>query len=403
MMPRQRRARPSARDHEGPAWLAELGPSAEFRATARRRLPPFLFHYLDGGSGEERTLAANSADMATVMLAQRVLASLAEVTTTTTLFPGPDAQTLAMPLALAPVGLGGMYARRGEIRAARAAHACGVPFCQSTVSLCALEEVVAGAKVPPWFQLYMIRDRAFMADLLDRAWTAGCRTLVFTVDMPAPGVRHRDARAGMSGPAAPLRRILQAVAHPQWALDVGLLGRPHRLGNLAAVLGQSSGMNDYMGWLAANFDPSIGWADLDWIRDRWRGTLVIKGILHPDDARAARQLGADGIVVSNHGGRQLDGAPSTISVLPAIADAVGRAMTVLLDSGVRSGSDVARAVASGADAVMIGRPWVYALAAGGETALVRLLKAFEHELRVTMTLAGTADIAALRAGGLHHG
>ena len=241
----------------------------------------------------------------------------------------------------------------------------------------------------------MIRDRAFMGDLLDLAREAGSEALLFTVDMPVPGIRYRDARAAMSGPYAPFRRVAQALCHPRWAWDVGLRGRPHRLGNLAPVLGRASGMNDYIGWLGANFDPSIAWKDLDWIRARWNGPLIIKGILDPEDAREAAAIGADGVVVSNHGGRQLDGARSTARALPAVAEAVGDRLTVLADGGVRTGLDVVRMLALGADGVLLGRAWLYALAAAGEAGVARLLDMFAAEMRVAMALSGVTRVSQI--------
>jgi L-lactate dehydrogenase (cytochrome) len=289
-----------------------------------------------------------------------------------------------------------MYHRRGETQAARAARAAGIPFCLSTVSLCSLAEVVrAAGSEHVWFQLYVMRDRAFMRDLLSTAHAAGVRALVFTVDMPVPGARYRDAHSGMSGPRAPLRRLLQAIGKPGWAWDVGLHGRPHRLGNLEPVLGKASGLNDYMGWLGSNFDPSIVWKDLDWIRASWKGPLIIKGILDPEDARAAADIGADGIVVSNHGGRQLDGVLSSTRALPAIADAVGDRLTVLADSGIRSGLDVVRMLALGARGVLLGRAWLFALAARGEAGVAQLLELISREMRVAMTLTGAHSIAEI--------
>lgn len=363
----------------------------DFREAARRRLPPFLFHYMDGGAGAELTLERNRTDLAEVALRQRVLANVADIRLDTELF----GRSHALPVALAPIGLGGMYARRGEVQAARAAKAKGVPFCLSTVSLCGFDEVAGGAGAPPWLQLYVIRDRAFMGDLLDRAREAGSEALLFTVDMPVPGVRYRDAHAGMSGPYAPLRRMIQALCHPRWAWDVGLHGRPHQLGNLAPVLGRASGMNDYIGWLAANFDPSIAWKDLDWIRARWTGPLIIKGILDPADAREAAAIGADGVVVSNHGGRQLDGVRSTARALPAVAEAVGDRLTVLADGGVRTGLDVVRMLALGADGVLLGRAWLYALATAGEAGVARLLDMIAKEMRVAMALSGVTRIGQI--------
>jgi L-lactate dehydrogenase (cytochrome) len=261
------------------------------------------------------------------------------------------------------------------------------------VGICSIREVRAASAGPLWFQLYVIRDRAFMRDLLDTAKAAGAAALVFTVDMPVPGSRYRDAHSGMSGPRAPLRRVFQTIGKPGWAWDVGFRGRPHRLGNLEPVLGAASGLNDYMGWLGQNFDPAIAWADLDWIRASWDGPLIIKGILDPEDARAAADIGADGIVVSNHGGRQLDGALSSARALPPIADAVRGRLTVLADSGVRSGLDVVRMLALGADGVLLGRAWLYALAAGGEAGVTKLLDLLEQEMRVAMALTGTRSIA----------
>jgi L-lactate dehydrogenase (cytochrome) len=364
----------------------------DFREAARRKLPRFLFDYLDGGAGGELTLRRNLSDISSIGLRQRVLTEVSDVQLGIELF----GRNQALPVILAPVGLTGMYARRGEVQAARAAAAAGIPFCLSTVSVCAVEEVARQSSAPLWFQLYMLRDRGFMRELLARVKAAGCSTLVFTVDMPVPGVRYRDVRSGMSGPHAAARRLLQAIAHPSWAWDVGVRGRPHVLGNIAPVLGRSSGLEDFIGWLAANFDPSVGWRDLEWIRDRWDGPLVIKGILDPEDARGAVALGAEGIIVSNHGGRQLDGAPSTASVLPRIAEAVGRGkVAILADSGVRSGTDVVRLLALGATAVLIGRAFVYALAAGGQDGVSQLLGMLVKEMRVAMTLTGAREISQI--------
>ena len=295
-----------------------ISAASDYRAAAQRILPPFLFHYMDGGAYSEYTLRRNVEDLSEVALRQRILKNMSDLSLETTLFN----EKLSMPVALAPVGLCGMYARRGEVQAAKAADAHGIPFTLSTVSVCPIEEVAPAIKRPMWFQLYVLRDRGFMRNALERAKAAGCSTLVFTVDMPTPGARYRDAHSGMSGPNAAMRRYLQAVTHPQWAWDVGLNGRPHDLGNISAYLGKPTGLEDYIGWLGNNFDPSISWKDLEWIRDFWDGPMVIKGILDPEDARDAVRFGADGIVVSNHGGRQLDGVLSSARALPAIADAV---------------------------------------------------------------------------------
>jgi L-lactate dehydrogenase (cytochrome) len=358
--------------------------TTDFREAARRKLPRFLFDYIDGGAYAERTLGRNVSDLADLSLRQRVLKDVSQVDTSTTLF----GHYQALPVALAPVGLTGMYARRGECQAAKAAAAKGVPFCLSTVSVCDLAEVSKASPAPIWFQLYVLRDRAFMRDLLARAADAGATALVFTVDMPVPGARYRDAHSGMSGPNAAARRLMQAVFKPGWAWDVGVMGRPHTLGNVAPVLGANSGLEDFMGWLGANFDPSIQWRDLDWIRDQWKGPLIIKGVLDPEDAKAAADIGADGVVVSNHGGRQLDGVLSSARALPAVAEAVGDRLTVLADSGVRSGLDVVRMLALGAKGVLLGRAFIYALAARGGPGVTQLLDLIEKEMRVAMALTG---------------
>lgn len=365
-----------------------IGSPADFYPAARARLPRFLFDYADGGATSETTMAANIADLNQIRLRQRVLQNVSDIRLSTPIL----GEELALPIILGPVGISGMYRRRGETQAARAAHSRGVPFTLSTVSLCSLQEVRAASNGALWFQLYVIRDRAFMFDLLTTARECGVTTLVFTVDMPVPGSRYRDIHSGMSGPNAPVKRLLQAMTHPKWAWDVGLLGRPHRLGNLTPVLGKDSGLNDYMGWLGANFDPSITWADLGWIRENWHGKLIIKGILDPDDARAAADLNADAIVVSNHGGRQLDGVLSTARALPAIRDAVADRLTILADGGIRSGLDVVRMLALGAHGVLLGRAWLWALSAQGEQGVARLLDMMAQEMRTAMALTGVTQI-----------
>ncbi|WP_294278169.1 FMN-dependent L-lactate dehydrogenase LldD [uncultured Sphingomonas sp.] len=361
----------------------------DYREAARRRLPPFLFHYIDGGAYAEHTLRHNVSDLSDIALRQRVLRDVADIDLGTTLF----GRSLGMPVVLAPVGLTGMYARRGEVQAARAAASKQVPFTLSTVSVCAIDEVQRQSPAPIWFQLYVLKDRGFMRDALERAQAAGVETLVFTVDMPVPGARYRDAHSGMSGPGAAWRRMLQAVTHPRWAWDVGIHGRPHDLGNISAYRGAATGLEDYIGWLGANFDPGIGWRDLQWIRDVWKGSIVIKGILDVEDAREAVRFGAQGIVVSNHGGRQLDGVLSSARALPTIADAVKGQLTILADSGVRSGLDVVRMLALGADAAMLGRAFIYALAADGQAGVANLLDLFDREMRVAMALTGVRTIA----------
>jgi len=296
-----------------------------------------------------------------------------------------------------------MNARRGEVQAARAAEAAGIPFCLSTVSACPLDEVARGTTQPFWFQLYMIRDRGFMRDLMAQAKAAHCSALVFTVDMPVPGSRYRDYHSGLagaSGIAGALRRVWQAATHPRWAWDVGLRGRPHQLGNVAPVLGKNTGLEDFFAWMRNNFDPTVSWRDLEFIRESWDGPLVIKGILDVEDARAAAVLGADGIVVSNHGGRQLDGVPSTARALPPIADAVGDQLTVFADGGVRSGLDVVRMLALGAKGVLLGRAWVYSLAGGGQAGVAHLLQLIEAEMRVAMALTANTNIRSIDRSSL---
>jgi len=363
----------------------------DYREAARRRLPHFLFEYFDGGSYAERTLRANIEDLQDIALRQRVLNDVSAIDLSTTLFGQP----MSMPVALGPIGLAGMAARRGEVQAARAAATKGVPFTLSTVSACSLAEVARGSPTPFWFQLYMVRDRGFMRALLDEAGGAHCPVLVFTVDMPLPGARYRDVRSGLSGAAnlrGQARRVGQAMRRPGWAWDVGLHGRPHQLGNVAPLLGPKSGLEDFLGWMKDNFDPRVTWADLDFVRTHWKGPIVIKGILDADDARCAAAAGVDGIIVSNHGGRQLDGVPSVARALPAIADAVGDRLTLLADGGVRSGLDVVRMLALGAQGVLLGRAWAFALAADGERGVRHVLDLIEAEMRVAMALTGVTGV-----------
>ena len=372
----------------------------DYRELARARLPRFLFEYIDGGSYAEVTLRRNIADLEQVALRQRVLRDVSTIDLSTRLF----GQDLAMPVALAPIGLAGMNARRGERQAVRAAERAGIPFTLSTVSACALAEVAEAAAKPFWFQLYMIRDRGFMKDLLAEAAALGCPTLMFTVDMPVPGSRYRDYRSGLAG--APglkgaVGRTLQAMMRPRWAWDVGVHGRPHALGNVAPVLGPNTGLEDFFAWMRNNFEPNVGWHDIEWIRSQWPGSIVIKGILDAEDARLAAEAGADGIVVSNHGGRQLDGTLSSARALPPIADRLGGRMTILADGGIRSGLDVVRMLALGADGVLLGRAWAYALAAGGEKAITHMLDLVRAEMNVAMALTGTTRIADIDRSIVH--
>lgn len=371
----------------------------DYRTLARKRLPHFLFEYIDGGAFSETTLRNNSADLQTIALRQRVLRDVSTVSTAATLF----GKEYAMPLGLSPIGIAGLNARRGEVQAAQAAEEAGVPFCLSTVSACSIDEVRAGVKNPIWFQLYMIKDRGFLREMLARAKAAGSDTLLFTVDMPVPATRYRDMRSGLSSGSMLQRKITRAgqvLTRPHWAWDVGLLGRPHTLGNIAPVLGDNAGIDEFWSWLAQNFDPTVTWADIDRIRAEWDGKFVIKGILDPDDAKQAASIGADGIIVSNHGGRQLDGASSSIRALPKIADAVGNDLSIIMDSGIRSGLDVVRALALGANFTMIGRPWVYALAARQKKGVREVLDIFKNEMRVAMALSGNTSIKNINRDSL---
>ena len=374
--------------------MAKAASVGDFRALAKARLPHFLFEYIDGGSYDEVTLRRNVDDLQAIALKQRVLRDVSAIDVTTELFGAK----WSLPVGLGPVGMSGMYARRGEVQAARAAKAAGVPFSLSTLSVCPVREIASELKSPFWLQLYIIKDRAFLKEMLAIGRDAGCSALLLTVDLPVSGSRYRDVRSGLAVPAsarASFRRFCQSVLRPSWAWSVGIHGRPHTLGNLEPVLGARTGLEDYFGWIADNFDPSITWADLAWVREQWPGPIVIKGILDPDDAREAMNHGADGIVVSNHGGRQLDGALSTGRSLPAVANAVNGRIPVLVDGGVRSGLDVARMLALGADFVLLGRAWAYALAADGERGVRQMLTLVEAELRVAMALTGCSKVSEI--------
>ncbi len=362
---------------------------ADYREAARRKLPHVLFEYVDGAAYAEQTLRANTADFQALKLRQRVLRDVSKLSLKTEIL-GIE---LTMPLLLGPIGMAGMYARRGECQAAAAAKAAGIPFCLSSLTICDVDEV---AKVePPWFQLYMLKDRGFMTEYIARAAAAKCPVMLFTVDLPVPGTRYRDVRTGLSGPPQafqPLLRAWDGITHPGWLWDVQINGGPHSFGNIAAAVPEAKGLGDFWGWIGRNFDASITWADIDWIRQQWKGPFVLKGILDPEDAREAKRIGVDGIVVSNHGGRQLDGASSTIAALPAIAEAVDGGMPVLLDGGVRSGLDVVKALASGADACLVGRAWAWALGAAGEKGVAHVISVIRSEMLTALALTGCPDV-----------
>lgn len=362
----------------------------DYRNLARKRLPGFLFDYLDGGATDEQTLRANETDWHNIKLRQRVLVDVDQVDTSSELLGEP----CAMPVVLAPIGLAGMMARRGEVQAARAAEKHHIPFTLSTVGICSVEEVQAAVNHAIWFQLYMIRDRHRIEVLLDKAWSAGTRTLIMTVDLPQPGMRHRDARNGLSSPGlrAKILKVSQLLSHPRWLWNVAIRGKPLHFGNLDDVMPGAHDMDAIKAWIDSQFDPTVTWDDIRWLRDRWQGQLILKGILDADDARQAVDHGANGIVVSNHGGRQLDGVASGARKLPDIVDAVQGQTDILVDGGVRSGVDIFRALALGANGVMMGRPWIWALAAAGEAGLNNLLTGLQQELRLAMTLTGVTRI-----------
>jgi L-lactate dehydrogenase (cytochrome) len=369
---------------------------ADYRLAARRRLPRMLFEYIDGGAYQEVTLQRNLRDFEQLSLRQRVMRDMSKLDLSIEAF----GQRFAIPLGLSPVGMAGMYARRGEVQAARAAGGAGIPFCLSTVGICSVEEV-SQACAAPWFQLYVLRDRGYMRELLQRAYAVGSPVLVLTVDLPVPGARYRDVRSGfrgLSGTAAWLAQAKDGLCHLRWLWDVWLWGRPHKLGSVSGVLKGKQRVSDFLEWIAANFDRSLNWQDLDWIRSQWDRPIVIKGVLDPEDAKLAKAIGADGILVSNHGGRQLDSVRSSISALPGIVDAVGTDVTVFLDGGVRSGLDILKALALGARACFVGRAWAYALGTGGQTAVERLIATFRAELEVAMILTGCASVRACDRG-----
>lgn len=363
----------------------------DLQRLARRRVPGLFYDYVDGGSWSESTYHANSDDLARLHFRQRVGRNVDDIRTGAVILGQPA----KLPVILAPTGLSGMVWPDGEILAARAAGGAGVPYTLSTVSICSIEDIAARLPTPFWFQLYMMKDRGFIADLIARAQQAGCAALVLTLDLPLQGQRHKDIRNGLSvPPALTLPAIFSMLARPRWC--AAMLQTPRRtFGN---IVGHAKGVTDTLGfaeWVSRQFDRTFNWDDIGWVRQRWGGKLVIKGIMDSEDAQRAFGAGADAIVVSNHGGRQLDGAPSTISVLPAIADSVGEAGEIIMDSGIRSGQDILRALAMGADSVMIGRAFLYGLGALGEKGVSLCLDILRKELEATMALCGATSIEQL--------
>lgn len=360
----------------------------DFRRLAERRVPRMFYDYADSGSWTEDTYRSNESDFQKLKFRQRVAVDI-ETRSLSTSMIGTD---VAMPVAIAPTGLTGMQYADGEILGARAAETFGVPFTLSTMSICSIEDVAAHTHQPFWFQLYVLRDREFVERLIDRAKAAGCSALVLTLDLQVLGQRHKDIKNGLSTPPKPtLANLINLATKPRWCL--GMLGTRRRtFGN---IVGHAKGVGDLSSlaaWTAEQFDPGLSWKDIEWIKSRWGGKLILKGITDVEDARLAVDCGADALIVSNHGGRQLDGAPSSISALPAIVDAVGKDIEVWMDGGIRSGQDVLRAIALGAKGTMIGRPFLYSLGAMGEAGVLRCLQIISNELGTTMAFCGHTDI-----------
>jgi L-lactate dehydrogenase (cytochrome) len=372
----------------------------DYRELARRRLPRQLFDYIDGGAYDEATLRANVADLGRVLLRQVVMrdVSLRD--------PAVEVlgQRLALPVILGPVGLAGMFARRAEVQAARAAERAGVPFVESTVSICGIEEVARATSTPPWFQLYVMRDRSYAEELMSRAQAVGSPVLVLTIDLAVVGARHRDTRNAIVGdPSARAKalRALDLIAHPSWVRDVALSGKPLTFGNLEKAVPGAGTPAEFRGWVDAQFDPSVTWDDIAWVRENWTGRLMVKGVLDPDDARRAVDVGADAVLVSNHGGRQLDSVPSTARALPDVVNAVGDQVEVLVDGGIRTGLDVVKMVAMGARAVLIGRAWAWAVAARGEAGVSHILEVLKADIDVALGLTGHTSFAGVDRSALY--
>jgi L-lactate dehydrogenase (cytochrome) len=363
----------------------------DLRELAKRRIPRAIFDYADGGSYDERTIRRNAADLDAMTFRQRVMVDVSKISLATTFLGSP----VSMPLGIGPTGLAGLFHADGEILGARAAAACGIPFCLSTMSICSIEDVRAATKQPFWFQQYLMKDRGFNQELIDRAAAAQCSALMLTLDLQVIGERRRDPRNGLTiPPRLTLRNAWDVATKPTWALNV-LFGKRRTFGNLAGRIGGSSGINTLAQWIATQFDASANWRDVEWVRSRWPGKLILKGVLDAEDARLGVAAGADAIVVSNHGGRQLDGASSSISVLSEIVDAIAGRCEVMFDGGVRSGQDIAKALALGARGALIGKSFLYALSAAGEAGVTKAIEIMRNELRVTLALTGTSTIDAV--------
>ncbi len=378
----------AAASRPGPQRMTVITCIEDLRVLAEKRVPRMFYDYADSGAWTESTYRANEADFQRIQLRQRVAVNMEGRSIATTMV----GQRVAMPVAIAPTGLTGMQHADGEILAARAAEAFGIPFTLSTMSICSLEDIAQHTKAPFWFQLYWMRDRDFMLRLLDRARNARCNTLVLTLDLQVIGQRHKDLKNGLTAPPRPtLRNIINLATKPRWCL--GMLGtKRHTFRNLVGHAKGVSDMSSLAAWTNEQFDPRLNWSDVEWIKKQWNGTLVLKGIMEVEDAKRAADVGADALVVSNHGGRQLDGAPSSIEALPAIVDAVGKNIEVWMDSGIRSGQDVLKARALGARGTMIGRAFLYGLGAMGEAGVTRCLQILAKELDVTMAFCGHTNI-----------
>ena len=360
----------------------------DLRQAARRRVPRQFFDYADGGSYAEQTLHANCADLEHIKLRQRILVDVSHRSTATTILGEPA----SLPLALAPIGMCGMQHGDGEILACRAAQAAGIPFTLSTMSICSVEDVAGSVDKPFWFQLYVMKDRGFVRALIERAAAAKCSALVLTVDLQTLGQRHRDIKNGMTVPPEwRIGNIIDMASKPTWLMSIAR-GKRKTFGNLAGHIRGMEDVNSLSHWIAGQFDETLNWKDVEWIASLWPGKLILKGILDVEDAREAAKTGAAALVVSNHGGRQLDGAPSSITALPPIVEAVGSSMEVLFDGGIRSGQDVMRAIALGARACLSGRAFIYGLGAGGQAGVTRAIEIIRNELNVSMALTGVNSI-----------
>ena len=372
----------------------------DYRERARRRLPRQLFDYIDGGAYEESTMRANVGDLQRILLRQIVMRDVSTRVQACEVL----GQQLALPVILAPVGLGGMFAGRAEVQAARAAQAAGTAFVESTLSICSIEEVARATSSPPWFQLYVMRDRSYAEDLMARARAVGSPVLVLTVDLAVVGARHRDTRnavVGDPGTWAKIRRGLDLISHPAWIADVPRAGKPLTFGNLEKAVPGASSPADFRSWVDAQFDPSVTWEDIAWVRSNWDGKLVVKGVLDPEDARRAADVGVDGVIVSNHGGRQLDSVPSTALALPAVVDAIGDEVEVLADGGVRNGLDAVKLMALGARAVLVGRAWAWAVAAGGQDGVRHMLDVLRADIDTALGLTARSSVSDLDTSALY--